>query len=193
MSADEGVVRESASVALGRLLARASAAQSDDSATRKSELEARARALARPLDARDASAEEDELNVLVFLVAGEQLAIPLSAIVAIVRLGVVTPLPRAAAPVYGVTAWRGRPLTVLSVGASVAQSNADEHMIVLGDGRRAMVGLRADTTDDTRVVRRSLLSPAQGGARGFFAMGVTTDAVLVLDADAMLNSARPEP
>ena len=120
-------------------------------------LEARARILAKPLVAHDATAAEDELDVLTFLVADERLGIPLSSIVAIVRSSVVTPLPRAVAPVYGVTAWRGRPLTVLSVGVRAA-TNSDSRLIVLGDGRRAVVGLLADAVDDTRLVRRSGLS-----------------------------------
>ena len=180
--------------ALARVAARVAAGPVvDDAASRQRVLERRARALAKPLAVHDAAMAEDEMDILVFLVNDERLGIPLGSIVAIIRRSGVTPLPRAVAPVYGVTAWRGRPLTVLSVGRDVA-STADRQnrLIVFGDGRRAVVGLLADAVDDTLVVRRSLLSPARSGARGLFAMGVTEDAVLVLDADAMLNAARPE-
>ena len=186
--------RESVEDALARVAARVAAGPVvDDAATRQSVLDARARALAKPLVAHDDSAADDELDILTFQVGDEQLGIPLGAIVAIVRASVVTPLPRAVAPVYGVSAWRGRPLTVLSVAGAAPTSNAEGRLIVLGDGRRAVVGLLADAVDDTSLVRRSQLSPARGGTRGVFAMGVTTDAVLVLDADAMLNATRPEP
>jgi chemotaxis signal transduction protein len=153
----------------------------------------RARELAKPRQVADAAAAADQMDVLVFLIGDERLAMPLGSIVAIIRAAVVTPLPRAVAPVYGVTAWRGRPLTVLSVGAKAASHDADTRLIVLGDGRRAVVGLLADSVDETRVVARSTLTPTLSGARRSMAMGMTDDAVLVLDAEAMLNAARPEP
>ena len=194
MSAIGAREREAIEDALARVAARVAAGPVvDDAATRQAVLEKRARILARPLVVHDDSLAEDELDILTFRVGDERLGIPLSAIVAIVRLSVVTPLPRAAAPVYGVSAWRGRPLTVLSVGGAGAVMDAEGRLIVLGDARRAVVGLLADAVDDSTVVRRSQLSPARDGARGVFAMGMTEDAVLVLDADAMLNAARPEP
>ncbi|MEO5818375.1 MAG: chemotaxis protein CheW [Gemmatimonadaceae bacterium] len=153
----------------------------------------RARQLAKPRLVEDAAVAADMLDVLVFLIGDERLAMPLGSIVAIIRAAVVTPLPRAVAPVYGVTAWRGRPLTVLSVGAKAASHDADTRLIVLGDGRRAVVGLLADSVDETRLVARSQLSPVLAGARSGMSMGVTSDGVLVLDAEAMLNAARPEP
>jgi len=187
--------KESAADAIARIAARIAAAEvvGDLAFSRQALLDSRARALAKPLVLHDEGAAEDEMDVLTFQVGDEQLGIPLASIVAIVRASSVTPLPRAVAPVHGVTAWRGRPLTVLSVGGVATASDAGRRLIVLGDGRRAAVGLLADGVDDTRVVSRSTLSPARGGARGLFAMGVTEDAVLVLDADAMLKAARPEP
>jgi purine-binding chemotaxis protein CheW len=153
----------------------------------------RARELAKPRQFEDAAAVADQMDVLVFRIGDEQLAMPLASIVAIIRATVVTPLPRAVAPVFGVTGWRGRPLTVLSVGENAASHDSDTRLIVLGDGRRAVVGLLADAVDETRVVARSKLSPALAGARRTMAMGMTDDGVLVLDAEAMLNAARPEP
>ena len=193
MNANSGTVRESASDALARIIARADTASGDETLTRQTVLDARARRLAKPLASHDTSAVDDEFDVLLFLVGDAQLALPLSAIVAIVRVGTITPLPRAVAPVYGVTAWRGRALTVLSVGAPDGRTSASDRMIVLGDGRRALVGLRTDTADETRSVRKSALTPAVGGARSKYAMGVTSDAVLVLDPGTLIHSARPEP
>ena len=163
------------------------------SAAQQAVLDKRARALATPRAIHDDAAAADMMDVLVFTIGDERLAMPLASIVGIIRAAVVTPLPRAVAPVYGVTAWRGRPLTVLTVGAKATPDEALSRLIVLGDGRRAVVGLLADAVDETRVVARSTLSPAQAGARGAITMGMTDDAVLVLDADAMLNATRPEP
>ena len=185
---------ETLAMRLARLVERATVAASDDSAAAKRALLAeRARLLAMPREVHDDAVAADLMDVLVFFIGDERLAMPLASIVAIIRAAVVTPLPRAVAPVYGVTAWRGRPLTVLSVGAKASAQDAQSRLIVLGDGRRAVVGLLADAVDETRVVARSTLSPAHAGARREMAMGVTDDAVLVLDAEAMLNAARPEP
>ena len=91
---------------------------SEMSAVQVALLEARAKVLAKPRALHDASAAKDEMDVLVFLVDDERLSIPLGSIVSIVRATVVTPLPRAVAPVLGVASWRGRPITVLhSAGA----------------------------------------------------------------------------
>ena len=153
----------------------------------------RARELAKPRQVVDVEAAADQMEVLVFYIGDERLAMPLMSIVSIIRAAVVTPLPRAVAPVYGVTAWRGRPLTVLSVGARSKSTDEDARLIVLGDGRRAVVGLLVDSVDETVGVARSKLSPALAGTRRAMSMGVTGDGILVLDAEAMLNAARPEP
>lgn len=180
--------------ALARVAARiAAGAAPDDATARLALLAARAVALARPLAEQDEATLADQLEVLVFRVGDERLGLALGAIVAIVRVSVVTPLPRAVAPVHGVTAWRGRPLTVLSLGGGRAIAEPGDRLIVLGDGRRAVVGLLVDGIDDTVVVKRSTLAPATAGARGAFALGISGDALLVLDSDAMLNAARPEP
>lgn len=164
----------------------------DTTAQDRSLLEARARRLAKPLATIDETAADDGLDILVFLVNDEQLAIPVSAIVAIVRATVITPLPRAVAPVFGVTAWRGRPLTVLTLDGDHAARHADGRLIVLGDGRRALVALRTDAAEDTRVVRKSSLTPSSGGPRSAYAMGATTDGVLVLDPEFLIHAARHE-
>lgn len=153
----------------------------------------RARALAMPRAEPDDAAAADRLPVIVFVIGGERLAIPLESVVAIIPAPIVTPLPRAVAPVYGVTAWRGRPLTVLSIGAAAPEGDTPRRILVLGDGRRAVAGLLADSVDETRVVARATLSPVPPGVRSAMAIGMTEDAVLVLDANALLNAARPEP
>ncbi len=167
------------------------AAAAEDPVKRQAVLAARARALAVPRADYDPNAAADALDVLVFSLGDEQLGVPLASIVAISRTAAVTPLPRAVAPVYGVTAWRGRPLTVLSLGAS-ASPNADTRLVVLGGSRRAYVGLVVDGVDETLTLARSALSPAPSGPRRAMSLGMTSNALLVLDADALLNAARTE-
>ena len=182
---DEALARVSARIAAG--------AAPDDATARQQLLATRATVLARPLARHDEAAVADQLEVLVFRVGDERLGMPLAAIVAIVRATSVTPLPRAVAPVHGVTAWRGRPLTVLWLGGVRTIAEPGNRLIVLGDGRRAALGLLVDGIEDTEVVKRSTLATAVGGARGRLALGITDDALLVLDPDAMLTAARPEP
>ena len=164
-----------------------------EEAARTALLEHRARALAAPRATPDEAALADQMEILLFAIAGERLAIPLSAMVAIAPVTSITPLPRSVAPVYGVTAWRGRALTVLALGPVQAIDAADRRLIVLGDGRRAAAGLLVGGVDETRTVSRAARGTPAAGPRRAMALGVTDDAVLVLDADAMLDSARPEP
>jgi chemotaxis signal transduction protein len=152
----------------------------------------RARALAAPRVAADDTTATDRMEILVFLIGDERLAMALASIIAITHVGTVAPLPRAVSPVYGVTSWRGRPLTVLTLGTRESADGGERRLIVLGDERRARVGMLVDSIDDTRVVARSALTQAHVGARRTMTLGVTDDAILVLDAEAMLNTARSE-
>ena len=153
-------------------------------------LNKRARSLAAPRRELADALATTKMEILIFVIGDERLALPLASIVAITRATHVAPLPRAVAPVYGVIAWRGRPLTVLALGRTELTDSSDHRLIVLGDERRARVGLLADSIEDTEVVDRSSLSEPQQGARRAMALGVTDSAILVLDADAMLNTTR---
>ncbi len=154
-------------------------------------LEARARALAKPLAFTDDASEADALPILQFNVADQQFAVPVQSVVALVNVALITPLPRATDPVLGVMAWRGRPLAVLTLGTRLS-TDTPNRVIVLGTGVRATAGLLVDELDDIRVVARSSLAPSSS-QRAALALGITTDAVLVLDADALIQTARTEP
>ena len=149
-------------------------------------LDARARRLARPVD-DDEGAPQDMLDLLVVQVGDERLAVPVASIVAIARTGSIAPLPRAVAPVYGVTAWRGRPLTVLSLGIARPIVTSDTRLVVLGSGARAALAVVVDAVDDVARVEREALSPVGPGPRHRYALGVTPDGLLVVNADALLH------
>ncbi len=154
-------------------------------------LSERARLLAIPLLEDDQSTAGDNLDILIFTIEDERLGLQLSSIVAIVAAaGAVTPLPLGVAPVYGVTAWRGRPLTVLALGAM--RSTGHANLIVLGNDQRAVVGLLVDAVEETRPAARSGLSAAHAGPRRELAIGMTDDGVLVLDAEKLLHTPRRE-
>lgn len=154
-------------------------------------LEARARALAAPLAADVEARPADALPILQFAVGDEVMAVAVSSVLALVHVATITPLPRATDPVLGVMAWRGRPLAVLTVGAR-ASSGKPNRVVVLGQGMRAAAGLLVDELDDIRVVMRDSLS-APPASRAGRSLGITADAVLVLDADALILAARSEP
>ncbi|MBA2686915.1 MAG: chemotaxis protein CheW [Gemmatimonadaceae bacterium] len=149
-------------------------------------LSERARVLAIPLLEDDQFTAGDDLDIMIFTIGDERLGLPLSSIVAIAPAGAVTPLPLGVAPVYGVTAWRGRPLTVLALAAMRNTGNAN--LIVLGNDQRAAVGLLVDAVEETRPVARSGLSAAHPGPRRELAIGLTDDGVLVLDAETLLHT-----
>jgi chemotaxis signal transduction protein len=149
-------------------------------------LAARARALARPAAADD-GADADALPVLVFQVGEERLAMPLAPIVAIARVGNLVPLPRAVRPVYGVSAWRGRPLTVLSLLPGRPAVGVETRLLVLGSGARAVLAVVVDAVDEVRDLSRGELSPAGLGPRRPYALGVTPDGLLVLDGETLLH------
>ena len=166
--------------------AQAGAARSPAEARRI--LEARARQLARPVEQGDVLGE-DATRMLLFQVGDEQFAMPVASIVAIARPGSIAPLPRAVRPVYGVTAWRGRPLTVLSLGAARPAITPDTRLLVLGSGTRAALGIVVDAVHDIRPSAAGEMTPAAPGPRHGYALGMTADGRLVVNGEALL---RPE-
>jgi chemotaxis signal transduction protein len=146
----------------------------------------RAALLARPPVA-EPDAEDAMLPALVVQIGDEQIAMPLEHIVTIARAGSIAPLPRAMRPVYGVTAWRGRPLTVLSLTPGKPAIGADTRLLVLGTGARAALAVIVDTVHEVRDISRARLSPAGVGPRRSYTLGITSDSLLVLDGAALLN------
>lgn len=153
-------------------------------------LRRRARALARATVVTSEDAVVDQLHLLVVSVDGERMAIPVDRIAAISRASVPAPLPRAVAPVYGVAVWRGRPLTVLSIGEGEPVVGPDSRFVVLGDSRRADVAVLVDEVDDVRVVARASLTATSPSTRRVAMLGITADAVLVVDAASLVRDRR---
>lgn len=153
-------------------------------------LRQRARSLATPSVATHELAPADTLHLLLVLVDGERLGIPLDRIAAIARAVEPAPLPRAVAPVCGVAVWRGRPLTVLTLGAGPPEIGPDSRFVVLGDARRADVALLVDAVDDVRAVARESLTPSGPSTRAVATIGITDDAVLVLDPASLVRERR---
>lgn len=163
-------------------------------------LQARARALARPAAA---APHADAIEVVTFAVAREQYAVESRHVVATFRVAAITPLPGARPPVVGLTAWRGDVLTLLDlrrlVGGSATGLDDLGHVIVLG-GRHVLLGVLADVVHGlARLAPDALLPVPAARARAAHAptllRGITRDAMLLLDADALLarQSDTPDP
>lgn len=153
-------------------------------------LEARARALARPVEK---AITGDTLELLTFALANETYALESRFVSAVFRLHDLALLPGAAPPVHGVTAWRGEVLTVLdlraALGLSAAALNDLSRVIVLGEDRPAF-GILADAVRDVVPCPTVDIRPVpeSTGAQRHHLRGVTADALLVLDAAWLLRT-----
>ena len=155
-------------------------------------LEARARALARPVE--DGRAR-DEIPLMGVSLGGERYAIELRHVVEVFRVGSLSPLPGAAAPVVAITAWRGELLPILDLRRLLgltAQGLGDlRFAIVLGD-ERAPIAVLVDAVDGILSTARERIRPAPEGiaVHREFVRGVMADARLVLDAERLLEAHR---
>ena len=152
-------------------------------------LRQRARRLARPtVDSLLAGG----IDAIAFSLGRERYAVEARYVFAVFRLESLTPLPGARAPVAGVTPWRGDVLTVLDIrsliGASSTSLDDLARVIVLGADRPEF-GLLADRLDDPLRLEPGSVHPlsADRASRGSEILrGVTSDAVVILDALALL-------
>lgn len=152
-------------------------------------LEERARRLARPAAPQRPA---DVLEVVSFQLAGERYAIAAERVREVFRLQGRSALPGAPDPIAGVTAHRGEILTLLDVrsilGLSSAALNDLGRVLVLEHGR-THVGILVDRVEGVEEVPRAELRPPLplGPAAREHLVGVTGDALIVLDVDVLLR------
>jgi purine-binding chemotaxis protein CheW len=170
---------------------RAIASTATVSAERKNDvLGERARTLARPVAATAAATGSD---AVAFDIRGETYAIDLRDVMEVFRPGEIALLPGAARPLIGVTAWRGELLSILGIlpetGARPAEGERPR-VVVVGDGRTA-IGIVADGIRGTIAIPPDGIRPLPAGlaTRRAYVRGITSEAVQVLDASALLSSA----
>lgn len=166
-----------------------SAPQTETTTRDRQILRERARHLARPLVI---AASVAKIDGVAFSLGRERYAIDARFVFAVFRLESLTPLPGAKAPVAGVTQWRGDVLTVLDirglVGATTTSLDDLARVIVLGVDRPTL-GLLADRIDDPIRLDSGAVHPlpADRASRSSDMLrGITSDAVMVLDAPALL-------
>jgi purine-binding chemotaxis protein CheW len=164
-------------------------------ATARTILQERARQLARPLAHIVAASAASATSVLVATLGDERVSIDLDHIIEVHRAAVLTPIPGARTPVIGVIPWRGRVLTVLDIAHSrtgpITMTDATR-ILVIGQ-RTAAVGILADDVDDVDDLNTHNAIPVEhvSPARREFVRGVTSDAVVVLDAAALIARFAP--
>ncbi len=160
-------------------------------------LQERARQLARPLTTvgnRDASGT-NATSVLVAKLGDERASIALDHIIEVYRAGELTPIPGAQTPVVGLIAWRGRVLTVLDIAHTRSRSieMTDATRILVIGQRTASFGIIADEVEDVQDLNGQEAVPIENisPSRREFVRGVTADALVVLDAAALIARFAP--
>jgi purine-binding chemotaxis protein CheW len=166
-----------------------------DSADRQREiLEERARILARPPPGEVQAA--DRLELLVFSLSGETYALETRSVRKVARFADFTAVPGASPFLLGVTNLRGEILPVFDLRrlAGIAPKGLTDlsRLLVLGEDREEL-GLLADEVREVKRMRREeiLDPPEELAAIGrALLLGVTKDAVIVLDGAGLLRDER---
>ncbi|MGH7719195.1 MAG: chemotaxis protein CheW [Gemmatimonadaceae bacterium] len=171
--------------------------------------EARARQIlaerARELAATSAPAQSpgDAIETIAFTLAGQRYAIESRFVVEVFHLSELARLPGGergggSGPAVGLTGWRGRLLTILDLrqvlGLPTGALDDLARVIVLG-AERPVYGLLADRVDELVAVPVAELHAPHESVRvnRKFVRGVTGDALLVLDAEALLTVGEDTP
>jgi purine-binding chemotaxis protein CheW len=119
----------------------------------------------------------------------ERFAIALESVAEVFRPTSVTPLPRARAPLWGVTSWRGHILPVIVFGQCVPGAERGV-VITLTVGSRTIAGLWADEVEGEEAIAGEEIHPAGASAESHAGLvtGVTSDATSILDAQLLARS-----
>lgn len=155
------------------------------------ELRRRAAALAR---VPGRQSRQDVTPVVIFQLADEQYALAASVVLQVHVLRDLTPLAGARAPLFGITHWRGSVLTILDLRAQLGVRThgvTDLSRVIVVDGPRQPFGILADAARDFIDLNESDVRPLppEMAERGLL-RGMTDDAILVMDTDAVLAAGR---
>lgn len=150
-------------------------------------LRRRAAALARvPLE----SQRRDVYPAVLFRLGGEAWALAAEVVLQVMVLKDLTPLPGAAAPLYGVTEWRGDVLLLLDLREELGipvRGLTDLGRVVIIEGRDYAFGILADSTAEMIDVEPAAIRRLPGTARRLV-RGMLDTGTVVLDADALLQA-----
>jgi purine-binding chemotaxis protein CheW len=152
-------------------------------------LRQRAAALAREQgDGR----EGDRLRLVLFELAGNRYGIELACVLRVLTLRELTPLPGAAAPLFGVTHWRGDVLTLLDIRGLLGVTTdglTDMGRILVLDGADRTFGIVVDGVRELADIPAAAVRPLAGGEDGAaesLVRGMTEEGVFIMDAERVL-------
>lgn len=149
-------------------------------------LVSRAKALASARIGSTTLADERHDRYLVVQCGSDRFVIALESVVEVFRASAVTPLPRAIAPLWGLTSWRGSILPVITIDQSPPPQGSGV-IVILATGNRVIAGLWANEVESEIAIDRETIhaAPAATGIREQLVSGVTSDAKSVFDAESL--------
>ncbi len=156
-------------------------------------LEQRTRQLARQVSEENVSL--DARRFLTFSLGTERYGWPVGRVRAIARVERLTPVPSAPAYYRGVVSLRGQVLSVMDLrlylGLPASEQQASPEFMIVIDGAGLEIGMLANEVYDVLSVPLSALAPASSaGLDAELVIGVTTDGLTLLDAEAVLRRER---
>ncbi len=157
-------------------------------------LKTRAKTLARSSTSTEDKA--DTLPLLEFSLAYERYAIVLDYVREVYPLRELTPIPGTPAFVLGVVSVRGRIVSVVDLKNFFDLPDkglTDLNKIIIAHSSEMEIGILADAISGIHLVPRSEIQaslPTLTGIRGDYLKGVTSDRIVVLDAQKLLSDPR---
>ena len=155
-------------------------------------LRRRAAALAR---VPTATRSMETTPAVIFELADETYAIDARVVLQVHVLRELTPFAGARPPLFGITHWRGTVLTILDLREQLGvrlRGVTDLSRVIVIDGGRNEFGILADAARDFVDLEETVIRPlpADEAAARPLLRGITDDAVLVMDTDAVLKAGR---
>lgn len=167
-------------------------APEDDAVAGRRIMDARARALARPL-ALVADTTANTLELALFTVGGEDLAIETRFVIRVVPLPPVEPIPWALALYLGVVNYQGVVLPVVSLQhllASAPKESTNAQMLVLGSASPELA-VAVDSAEGVRLTSREAIAAATAlPGEDPLVQGILEGRRVVLDGAALLADSR---
>lgn len=149
----------------------------------------RARLLARPVSEPGGHAG---IEVVTFTLGGESWGLEARLVWEVFRISELARLPGAAAPVIGITPWRGLIMPVLDLRSVLGIPSApldDLRFAMVVGSERPALGVLADAVDDVRSVGEDDLGEAAEGVSHHreLLLGMTASALPVLDGARLVE------
>ena len=135
------------------------------------------------------------MPAVIFRLADENYAIDARIVLQVHVLRDLTPLAGARAPLFGITHWRGTVLTILDLRERLGvrpRGVTDLSRVIVVSGRRQPFGILVDAARDFVQIDAAMVRPLPADETGAESLirGITDDAVLVLDTEAVLGAGR---